>query len=234
MRKPSVSSYFSLGALGPLPRIEVKDTEGNTIFARPWSSLAGRDLSNLSFVNADFSDLDLSDTICRNTSFIGCKFVGAKIRRADLRDAQINFCDLSHASLAQSKIHGTDFASTSFGDRRARCDMQNVEGLGEALIDPHELVYRGKFDTTLRGRRNKDVPLSRAVRKARIEYHASRALRPRCLLLQGDPMGPNQSYEHTPKPRKPGRRRTRYPRKGGNQPASLSLLQYHLPRKGQA
>jgi hypothetical protein len=185
------------------------------VFARPWSSLAGQDLSHMTFLNANFSGLDLSDANCQGTEFIGCKFVGAKLRRADLRGAQINFCDLSGATLADAKIHGTDFASTSFGDRRTRCDMLNVEGLREAVIDAKELVHRGRFDT-LRGRRNKDVRLRRD--HAKIANYASRPLRPRCLLLLGDPMGPNQQYEHAPKPRKLGRRRTRYPRRSAPLP----------------
>lgn len=214
-----MSYFFGLFKAPEFPHLEIRDTERNLIFARPWSSLVGHDLSHMTFLNANFNGLDLSDTRCHRTSFIGCQFIGAKIRRADLRGAQINFCDLSSASLAQSKIHGTDFASTSFGDRRARCDMTDVEGLREAIIDSRELVHRSRFDT-LRGRRSEsgDAPQSRTLRKARVEAHASRPLRPRCLLLLGDPMGPNQQYEHAPKPRKFGRRRTRYPMR----PAPLS------------
>jgi hypothetical protein len=216
-----------------LPRLEIKDTDGNMIFTRPWSCLVGRDLSNQTFINADFVGQDLSDANCRQTKFIGCKFVQAKLRHADLRGAVFNFCDLSNADLTGARVNAADFVSTSFGDKADRAALAHVEGLDEAIIDRHELVHRVKFDT-LRGRRNKDVPQSRTLRKARIKDHASRPLRPRCLLLLGDPMGPNQLYEHEQKPQTPGRRRTRFPKTGGSQPTSLSLLQYCLPRKGQA
>jgi hypothetical protein len=184
-----------------LPRFEIKDTEGNTIFTRPWSCLVGRDLSNQVFINAIFSGMDLSDANFRGAKLIGCKFVGAKLRQADLTGAVLNFCDLSSADLTGARIHQADLLSTSFGDKAHRADLTRVEGLGEALIDKHELVHKGKFDTR-RGRRNKDIPLSRAVRKARKEFHASQPLRPRSLLVLGDPMGPNQRYEHALVPAK--------------------------------
>jgi len=184
-----------------LPRLEIKDAEGDPVLIRYWSSLVGRDLSNHTFVNAIFSGLDLSDANCHSTKFIGCKFVGAKLRQTDLRSAVLNFCDLSSADLTGARVNQADLLSTSFGDKAHRADLTRVEGLGEALIDKHELVHKGKFDT-LRGRRNEDMPLSRAVRKARKEFHASQPLRPRSLLVLGDPMGPNQRYEHAPVPAK--------------------------------
>jgi hypothetical protein len=216
-----------------LPRLEIKDMDGNLIFVRPWSCLVARNLSNQIFINADFNGSDLSDANCRGTKFLGCKFVGAKLRHADLRGAVLNFCDLSRADLTGARVNQADLLNTSFGNRTQRTDMSRVERLDEALIDRHELIYKGKFDT-LRGRKYKDVPQNRAVRKARIEYHASRPLVPRSLLALNFPLGRHAEFEHAPVARKPGRRRTRYPRKGSDQPAPLSLLQQLLPRKGQA
>jgi len=186
-----------------LPRFEIKDAEGDPVLIRYWSSLVGRDLSNHTFVNAIFSGLDLSDANCHSTKFIGCKFVGAKLRQIDLRSAVLNFCDLSDADLTGARINQADLLSTSFGDKVHRTEMVRVEGLDEALIDKHELVHRGKFDTR-RGHRNKDIPTSRALRKARIKFCAEQPLRPRCLLVLGDPLGVgvHGQYVQAPKPRK--------------------------------
>jgi hypothetical protein len=185
-----------------LPRLEIKDTDGNLIFARPWSCLVGRNLSNQIFINAVFSHLDLSDANCRGTRFVGCKFVRAKLRHADLRGSVLNFCDLSRADLTGARVNRADLLNTSFGDKANRADLTRVEGLDEALIDPRELIYKGKFDT-LRGRRNKDVPQSRSLRRARIKACAEQPLRPRCLLVLGDPMGGHQQYEHSPRKQRP-------------------------------
>ena len=178
--------------------------DGNVIFARPWSSLVGRDLSHQIFINADFRGTDLSDANCRQTKFIGCKFVGAKLRQADLRDAVLNFCDLSGADLTNARISKADLLNTSFGNRAQRANMAHVEGLGEALIDPRELVHRRQFNT-LRGLRSesKDIPLSRAVLKARIKVCAEQPLRPRALLVLGDPLGVgvHGRYEQAPRKR---------------------------------
>jgi len=189
----------------PQPRLDVKDTDGNLIFTRPWPCLVGRDLSNQIFINADFVGQDLSDVNFRGTKLIGCKLNGAKLRHSDLRGAILNFCDLSNADLTGARVNQADLLNTSFGNRASRTEMRHVEGLSEALIDPRELVHRGRFNT-LRGLRgeSKDVRLSPTVREARIKACAEQPLRPRCLLLLGDPMGlgVHGQYQRAPKIRK--------------------------------
>jgi Pentapeptide repeats (8 copies) len=183
------------------PRLEIRNLDGEVIFVRPWANLAGRNLSYMSFINVDFSAMDLRDTNFRSASLIGCRFVGARMQRADLSNA---------------RIVGADLTRTSFGDRASRTEMRHVEGLREALIDTRELVHKGQFNT-LRNLRSesKDIPQSAAVRKAKVKAAQQRPLRPRCLLVLGDPMGlgAHGQYVQPLRIKKLGRRRTRYPQR---------------------